>query len=183
MQLVHPLVSRAQIEAEIRAARYPHHDPARWALPLIDALDRLATGWQMVELDEAAFAALWLPLHDGEPCHGDSLRLGEGQDGQSLQMAVEWLRQHRDAYASANPSCWGRITHAAEAASSAPLVVSPVNVGDRVKPPHAGLVVVDGLHRAIGYALASRRTCLAYMPMVDGGNAGNAAMPGMPGMA
>ncbi|MCC6161841.1 MAG: hypothetical protein IT182_00645 [Acidobacteria bacterium] len=168
MRLVRSLVSRAPIDAEIRAARYPNHDPARWALPLVDALDRLATGWQVVELDEATFAALWLPAHEGEPCHGDSMRLGDDPAGQPVRSAIEWLDVHRDAYASANPSCWGRITHAATASSAAPIVVSPVNVGDRVMPPHAALVVVDGLHRAVGYALAGRRTCLAYVPMVEG---------------
>ena len=179
MRLVQPLITRAQIDAEIRAARYPGHDPARWALPLVDALDRLATGWQVVELDEAEFAALWLPVHEGEPCHGDAMRLGDNADGLSVQNAIAWLRDRRDEYGAANPSCWGRITHAAETAAASPIVVSPVSVGDRIKPSHAALVVVDGLHRAVGYALAGHRTCSAYVPTGCGEMPGcrNAAMP------
>ena len=149
MRLMLPAVPRADIEAQIRAATYPGHAPARWALPLIDELDRVASGWQLVELDARELAAAWLPAHAGEACHGDSMRLGDGDEGAALLDAHQWLAANRDVYAAANPSCWGRIAYASCHATS-PIVVSPVSVGDRVKPVDSALVVVDGYHRALG---------------------------------
>ena len=133
MRIVTSTVTREVIDAEITSAMYPGHVPARWALPLLDELDRVASGWQLVELDERELAALWLPAHDGERCHGDSMRLGEDERGATLEDSAAWLRRHADAYAAANPSCWGRISYAMERAPSR-IVVSPINVGDRIKP-------------------------------------------------
>ena len=169
MRILPAPVQRAEIDAEILAATFPGHSPARWALPLLDALDAWATGWQRIQLDEAALAALWLPAHAGEACHGDVMRLGEGPTGSTLCDAHAWLAVHGGAYAAANPSCWGRLTHASQSPRT-PIVVSPVTVGDRLKPADASLVVVDGFHRAIGYWMAGHRTCLAYLPvMADDG--------------
>lgn len=165
MRLVHSDFPRADIDDEIRAAACPGHDPARWALPLLDDLERLAEGWQLVQLDEDDLARLWLPPHAGERCHGDTMPLGDGVDGASLRDVSRWLAANRDAYATANPSCWSRITLAARSAPSR-LIVSPVSVGDRVKPDSAALVVVDGLHRAVAAWSAGRRTCEAYLPML-----------------
>jgi Family of unknown function (DUF6309) len=167
MRVISPVVSRNAIDAEIQAATYPGHAPARWALPLLDQLDARATGWQLVELDADALAALWLPPHAGEACHGDSMSLSD-EGGSSVIQAHDWLIAHAGAYAEANPSCWGRITHAATEPTT-PLVVSAVSVGDRVKPEGAGLVVVDGLHRALGYWMAGHRSCQAYVPIIDRG--------------
>lgn len=160
------------------SATYPGHVPARWALPLLQALDTRSAGWQLVELDEDDLGGLWLPAHAGETCHGDSLQLGDDADGGSLREAADWLARNAERYAAANPSCWGRITHAAAAAGPAagtvagagagalsPIVVSAFSVGDRVKPAHAALVVVDGLHRALAYWLAGHRRCPAYLPV------------------
>ena len=163
MRIVTSTVTREVIDAEITSAMYPGHVPARWALPLLDELDRVASGWQLVELDERELAALWLPAHDGERCHGDSMRLGEDERGATLEDSAAWLRRHADAYAAANPSCWGRISYAMERAPSR-IVVSPINVGDRIKPGEASLVLVDGLHRGLAYWLTGRRTCEAYVP-------------------
>lgn len=165
MRLVTPAVPRATIDAEIRAAAYPGHAPARWALPLLDALETMAGGWQRVELDEPDLAALWLPAHAGEPCHGDTMRLGEGDEGASVRAAADWLSANGGAYAAANPSCWGRITCASGGPVSA-IVVAPVAVGDRLKPDSSPLVVVDGFHRVLGYWLAGLRTCPAYLPVI-----------------
>jgi hypothetical protein len=165
MRLVTPAVPRLVIDAEIRAAVYPGHAPARWALPLLDALDAIATGWQRVELDEADMASVWLPPHAGEACHGDTMRLGDGPTGATVRAGHDWLAANAAAYASANPSCWGRITCAARGPDSA-IVVSPVAVGDRVKPESSTLVVVDGFHRVLGYWMAGRRTCQAYVPVI-----------------
>lgn len=159
-------VSRAAIDAEILEATYPGHSPARWALPLLDELEARATGWQLVQLDEAALAALWLPAHAGEACHGDIMRLGAGLAGSTLRETHDWLDVHRRAYAAANTSCWGRITHASRS-PQATIVVSPVGVGDRLKSADAALVIVDGFHRALGYWMAGHRTCLAYRPVIS----------------
>ncbi|WP_291988883.1 DUF6309 family protein [Luteitalea sp.] len=165
MRILTAPVSRDTIDAGIRAATYPGHSPARWALPLLDALDPGVDAWHLVELDEAALGALWLPAHAGEACHGDTRRLGEASDGSDVRTAHAWLTTHGEAYARANPSCWGRLSHAA-ASPQHPIVVSPVSVGDRVKPADAALVVVDGYHRALGYWMAGHRTCPAYLPVL-----------------
>lgn len=164
MRIITSSVTRAVMDAEITSAVYPGHAPARWALPLLDELDRMVSGWQLVELDEHQLSTLWLPVHDGERCHGDSMRLGNDDRGATLEDSAAWLRRHADAYAAANPSCWGRISYAMDHAPSR-IVVSPVNVGDRVKPADVSLVVVDGLHRALAYWLTGRRTCEAYVPV------------------
>ena len=90
------------------------------------------------------------------------MTLGEADEGQPLCDAAAWLDVHGAAYAAANPSCWGRITRASMAEPS-PLVVSRVGVGDRDKPAHAALVVIDGLHRALGYWRSGHRACEAYV--------------------
>ena len=164
MQVISAAVPRDVIDAGIRAATYPGHDPARWALPLLAELDALTSEWQLVELDADTLAALWLPAHAGEACHGDSMTLGD-EGGSTLIRADDWLAAHADAYAAANPSCWGRIRHAS-AGPRTPLVVSGASVGDRVKPRHAQLVIVDGLHRALGYWMAGARRCEAYAPVL-----------------
>jgi hypothetical protein len=164
MRVISSAVPREVIDAGIRAATYPGHAPARWALPLVAQLDARASGWQLVELDGDALAALWLPPHAGEACHGDAMTLGD-EDGSTLSHAHDWLVAHADAYAAANRSCWGRIRHASTQARS-PLVVSGTTVGDRVKPAHAPLVVVDGLHRALGYWMAGERRCEVFVPVL-----------------
>jgi hypothetical protein len=169
MRLIQADFPRADIDAEIRAAVCPGHVPARWALPLLDELERMADGWQLVRLDEGDLSRLWLPAHAGERCHGDTMRLGDGADGSDLRGAGRWLADNRDAYAAANPSCWGRIDLASRSGPSR-LVVSPVTVGDRIKPDDAALVVVDGLHRALGLWSAGRRTCEAYFPVLRQGS-------------
>ncbi|RKH79668.1 hypothetical protein D7Y13_43490, partial [Corallococcus praedator] len=124
MRILPVPAQRADIDAEIREATYPGHSPARWALPLLDELELQATGWQLIQLDELALAALWLPVHAGEACHGDVMRLGAGPTGSTVRDAHAWLAGHAEAYAAANPSCWGRLTHASQSPRT-PLVVSP----------------------------------------------------------
>jgi hypothetical protein len=165
--ILEPDVSREVIEASVRAARHPGHDPARWALPLVADVDRVAMGaWSLVALDAREALELWLPPHAGEPCHGDTMALGragprpdletadDDWEGLTLGDAVNWLRSHAGEYATSNPSCWGRISVARDT-TWGPLVIAPFGVGDRTAP--AGrLVVVDGLHRAIGWAMRRR---------------------------
>jgi hypothetical protein len=162
VHILAPDVPRATIDAEIAAATYPGHVPSRWALPLVAALDASGTGWMRVHLDAHEFAALWLPAHAGEPCHGDAMTLGDGPDGGTLASLGAWLETHAETYAAANPSCWGRIQAARRQAPSC-LVVSHTSVGDRLKPDHAPLVIVDGLHRALGAWLRGDRTGEVYL--------------------
>lgn len=154
-------VPRDAIDEAIRLARYPGHDPARWALPLLDALDGPGVTWALVELDAAEYASLWLPAHAGEACHGDRVMLGSGQGGTVAAQAA-WLGNHAERYADANPSCWGRL-EAARLSEPTPIVVANRSVGDRVKPDGVPWVVVDGFHRALGYWRAGRRTLLAHV--------------------
>ena len=163
VRLITSRIPRALIDAEIRAATYPGHSPARWALPLLDELEREGDGnWTRVALDEDELGDVWLPEHAGEPCHGDACRLGDAAGGMRLRDAAAWLAEHEAAYAAASPSCWGRIAHASGEPATV-LVLSQWSVGDRVKPDAAEFVVVDGLHRALGYWLSGRRTCEAYL--------------------
>lgn len=161
MRLLAP-ASRPAIDAEIRRVRYPRHDPARWALPLLDALDDVDVTWSLVELDTEEYATLWLPAHAGEACHGDTMPLGTPTGG-TVAAQADWLQARASAYAAANPSCWGRLEQARVSAVAA-IVVSRHSVGDRIKPDNAALVVVDGYHRALGYWLAGHRTLPAYLP-------------------
>ena len=167
MRVLHAHIDRADIDAEIRGAACPGHVPARWALPLLDELDTRADRWQLVALEEHDLATLWLPAHAGESCHGDTMRLGSEAGGNTLAQLSRWLLANTEAYASANPSCWSRITLASRSTTSR-IVVSPVDVGDRIKPADAPLVVVDGLHRALAWWMAGRRTCEAYLPVLAG---------------
>lgn len=154
-------VPRAAIAAEIRLAQFPTHDPARWALPLVEAAEQHGTAWSLVELDADEFGGLWLPAHAGEPCHGDRLTLGSANGG-TVAAQTAWLEANAAAYAAENPSCWSRLARAG-ADAPATVVVSPRSVGDRLKPDHALLVVVDGYHRALAYWRAGRRTLRAYV--------------------
>ena len=160
MRLLSP-VSRTAIDAEICDARSPQHDPARWALPLLDQLDGGLPGWTLVELDAAEASALWLPAHAGEACHGDTMPLGV-PNGESLATQAAWLDAHAARYAAANPCCWGRLEQA-RASAPAPVVVATRSVGDRLKPDHAALVVVDGYHRVLAYWRAGHRSLRAYI--------------------
>jgi len=155
---------RDDVDASIRAARHPGHDPARWALPLVAEADALADRrWQRVVLTATEAGALWLPPHKGEACHGDTMALAGGT-GCTLHEAATWLTTHADAYAQANASCWSRIAAARDGVWG-PIVVAPFAVGDRPGPPQPYeayearrgatrvLIVIDGLHRALGWAL------------------------------
>jgi hypothetical protein len=152
MQIIQPEVGREAIDASIRAARFEGHDPARWALPLVAEADRRCSGsWTLVAFTPEEARALWLPAHAGEPCHGDSEALAGGEGG-SVERCARWLVSHAGTYARHNASCWSRISRARESAWE-PLVVAPFPVGDRVGPPGTALIVIDGLHRALGWAL------------------------------
>lgn len=161
MRLISP-VPRTAIDAGIRQARSPGHDPARWALPLLDALDGGDVEWWLVELGVEEYAALWLPAHAGEACHGDTMVLGQ-HDGSSVAEQCAWLETHASAYAAASPSCWGRIEQAQRSAPAA-VVIASCSVGDRLKPDTAPLVIVDGYHRVVGYWRAGHRRLRAYLP-------------------
>ncbi len=169
MRIILPDVSRLDIIATIREARFPGHDPARWAIPLIDAMQDHVCGWQLAELDATTVDALWLAPHAGEPCHGDTMALGESWQGCTVGDGVSWLTRHAARYALANPSCWQRIA-AARAAQPSAIVLAPFSVGDRLKPDDAAWVVVDGLHRALAWGLEGRSVLQAFVPTGTSGS-------------
>ena len=156
---------RADIDAEIRAATYPGHAPARWALPLLDELEVEATGWQLVELDEAELAALWLPAHAGEACHGDTMRLGEGDQGATVRAAHAWLAVHAEAYAAANPSCWGRITRASRGPAPPSSCLRSRWAIASSPTTQRWSSSTASIGRS-GYWMAGHRTCQAYVPVI-----------------
>jgi hypothetical protein len=170
MQIIQAPVTTLEIETSIRAARFEGHDPARWALPLVAAADERCGGrWSLVALAPELARALWLPAHAGEACHGDTAALAGGEGG-TLDCCAGWLAAHAESYARRNPSCWSRIT-SAQAGTWGPLIIAPFDVGDRVGPGRGALVVVDGLHRALGWALRAQQQPLrAYLagPAVSG---------------
>jgi len=166
VRILQPAVSRLDIIASIREARFPGHDPARWAIPLVDAMHERVSGWQLIELEATAAAGLWLARHAGEPCHGDTSLLGESPQGCTVGEGVSWLTRHGARYALANPTCWQRIATARAAPSSA-IVLAPFSIGDRVKPDDAAWVVVDGLHRALGWGLEGRGVLQAFVPATE----------------
>lgn len=173
MTIIERDVRCAAIETSLRQARHPGHDPVRWALPLIAQADSLAGGaWSLVVFDADEAGALWLAPHAGEACHGDTMRLGGESAGQGLRVAdaAAWLTENLSDYASANPSCWGRVVSARQT-DWGPIVVAPFPVGDRTAPTGTPRIVIDGLHRALGWALRPADSPLkAYVagPAVEG---------------
>ena len=152
MRVIEANVRRDTIDQTVVAARSRDHDPARWALPLIAEADaRCGQQWSLVELDLAEVADLWLPAHAGEPCHGDNAPLAGGAGGRA-GICAQWLAESAVAYARSNPTCWQRIT-AARDSTWGPIVVAPFSVGDRHAPAEQPLVVIDGLHRVLGWSL------------------------------
>lgn len=158
MKTIDPSLDCVVVEQSIREARYPGHDPARWALPLVAEANAKGGGrWALVEVDASEAGNLWLPAHAGESCRGDRMPLAGGH-GCQLEVARAWLASHAEAYAQANPSCWQRVV-AARDSTWGPVVVAPFPVGDRTRPAsvETGLIVIDGLHRALGWALRGDR--------------------------
>lgn len=89
-----------------------------------------------------------------------------GGEGAHLATAVTWLGAHADAYARTNPSCWSRVI-AARDGIQGPLVVMPFAVGDRTAPPDdvaTSGIVIDGLHRALGWGLRPDVPLEAFIP-------------------
>jgi len=162
VRLIADDITRQLIDDEIRSARYPEHDPARWALPLLDMLAPPGASWTLVELDANEYGGLWLPAHRGEACHGDAMSLGGDDRGGTVATRAAWLDGHAETYAAANPSCWSRLERARVAGPTA-IVIARHSVGDRVKPDEAALVVVDGLHRALAGWRRGDRSCRAYL--------------------
>ena len=162
MRLIATDITRQLIDDEIRSARYSGHDPARWALPLLDLVAPPEAPWTLVELDAMEYGSLWLPAHRGEACHGDAMPLGRDDRGGSVEMLAAWLDEHAETYAVANPSCWSRLERARVAEPSS-IVIASASVGDRVKPDDVPIVVVDGLHRALAGWRRGDRRCRAYL--------------------
>lgn len=170
VQIIQAAVTTLEIETSIRSGRFEGHDFSRWALPLVAAADQRCGGrWSLVALGMETARALWLPAHAGEACHGDTAALAGGGGG-TLGCCADWLAEHAESYARSNTSCWSRIS-AARAGTWGPLVIAPFDVGDRCGPSRDALVVLDGLHRALGWALRERPQSLeAFLagPVVSG---------------
>jgi hypothetical protein len=152
-------LTRADIVAALAAERSLTGGSAPWTLRFIDIADRQFGGrWREVTIGGADALGVILPPHAGEPCRGDRLPLIDAA-GATVRDAASRLAIIRDAYASANQSCWGRISEAAAAPfSSLVLTAAPLDADDyRTLAPGSGrLYHLDGFHRLVGWAWAGR---------------------------
>ncbi|MFH1474760.1 MAG: DUF6309 family protein [Chloroflexota bacterium] len=137
-----------------------------WTARLLDIAEGgLGPEWWDVELTGADARNIILPLHAGEPCHGDSLTL-VGPEGLTVAAAAARLAAIEADYARRNLSCWGRIDAARrEPITRVILATAPIDheeyrelaPGPDAAKPAAGqphLYCLDGRHRLVGWALA-----------------------------
>jgi hypothetical protein len=86
-------------------------------------------------------------------------------DGGTVADVAAKLQSIADDYARDNPSCWGRITEAADAPfSTLILTTAPLDTDEhrhlatRLVRNNDALFHLDGFHRLLGWALAGRLT-------------------------
>jgi len=137
-----------------------------WTVKLLELADaQLGPEWWDVTLTGEEAAAVCLPRHAGEPCHGDTMTL-VGDRGLTALEAAARLRELQQEYARANVSCWGRIDRARrEPFTRIVLAVAPLEHPEyRDLPAGRGPYCVDGLHRLTGWALSGLLTAGARVP-------------------
>lgn len=151
-------LSTAIVRAALVAERGGTAGSWPWTAAFLDQADRQFGGtWREVTLTGDEAAAIVLPAHAGEPCHGDRLSLSG--PGQTVAEAAQGIRQLGDAYASANATCWARIDRATRAPfSTLVLTAAPLDLDEYrgVEAAAGRLYHLDGLHRLIGWAIAGR---------------------------
>lgn len=144
----------------------------RWTRRFLDEADVTCEGaWQELVVSGTLLEAIALPPHAGEPCHGDTATL-VGADAPTVAETSSRLRLTRDRYRLLNPSCAGRIEQAmAEPFSVIVLTtraLAAVGYPAGATSP-AGLYVLDGLHRLVGWSLAGRLGAGSEVPVIVGG--------------
>jgi hypothetical protein len=137
-----------------------------WTSGFLDQADRQFGGaWREVTLTGPEAAAIVLPAHAGEPCHGDRLTLSA--PSHTVAVAADALRRLGETYAAANATCWSRIDRASrEPFSTLILTTAPLDIAEYrgVEARPGQLYHLDGLHRLIGWAMAGRLTQEARIP-------------------
>lgn len=130
-----------------------------WTLRFLEQADRQSGGrWTRRQLTGDDASRIVLPPHQGEPCHGDRLRLVP-PGGATVAEAAEALLGIQEEYARANAECWSRMSQAATAPLSTIVVTTrPLDLEEfRSLVPRAGrLYHLDGFHRLVGWMRAGR---------------------------
>jgi len=148
-----------------------------WTVKLLELADaQLGPDWWDVTLTGEEAAAVCLPQHAGEPCHGDTMTL-VGERGLTVLEAAARLRELQEEYARANVSCWRRIDQARrEPLTRIALATAPLEHPE-YRNLQAGrrLYCVDGLHRLTGWALAGALAAGAELPAHVVGRLGTGA--------
>ncbi len=137
-----------------------------WTVELLALADaQLGPEWWDVALTGDEAAAIVLPRHAGEPCHGDTMTL-VGAAGLTPAEAAARLAAIEGDYARANASCWGRIDRARrEPLTRVILAMAPLDHPEyRGLPAGTRLYCVDGLHRLTGWALSGQLAGEALVP-------------------
>jgi hypothetical protein len=145
---------------ELHRARDPRQGSGPWTERLMALTEaQFGSEWWEVVLSGDEAAAIVLPWHAGEPCHGDRLTLIERR-GSSVSAAATRLAAMKADYARENPSCWGRISKARrEPFSRVILARAPLDHEEyRGIDVGSALYCVDGRHRLLGWALEGRLT-------------------------
>ena len=126
-----------------------------WTLELIaQATTQFGeSSWREVQIDGPAALSVVLPSHAGEPCRGDQLLLVP-EAGASVLDTAAILDGLADEYARLNPSCWGRISAAAdEPFSTLVLVTGPLEaeaIGDSSTAPTPCIIWMDSIDWSVG---------------------------------
>ena len=153
-------LSTAAVRAALVAERGGSAGSWPWTSGFLEQADRQFGGaWREVGLTGPEAAAIVLPAHAGEPCHGDRLTLSG--PGQTVAAAADAIGRLGDAYAAANATCWSRIARASrDPFSTLILTPAPLDLAEYrgVEARPGRLYHLDGLHRLIGWAMAGRLT-------------------------
>lgn len=162
----------ADLTARLLEERGQRHDSWPWTVKYLELADLQFNGqWTATTLDAAKAKAVIVPAHSGEPCRGDRLEL-VGGGGTSVEAAARWLRTIQDQYATANPTCWRRIQEAAHGPfSTVVLTTEPLGSVEHatLSPRPDSLYHLDGLHRLLGWELASRLRGAISIPAIVAG--------------
>jgi len=149
----------SDVRTALSAGRDPRQGSGPWTMRFIELADAQFEGvWRVIEISGEEALGVILPPHAGEPCRGDRLPLVP-PGGASVKEAADTLRRIQAEYAVDNRSCWGRITQAvAEPFSPMILTTSPLATDDyrSIAYEPGRLYHLDGFHRLVGWAWASR---------------------------
>jgi len=156
----------AQVLEALHRARDPRQGSGPWTERLLALAEaQFGPEWWEVVLSGEDAAAIVLPWHAGEPCHGDRLVL-VGSRGLSVSAASARLATIATEYAMTNPNCWARVNAARQEPFTRIIVsLAPLDHEEyRGLDAGSALYCVDGRHRLLGWALEGRLSQAASIP-------------------